>query len=71
MEAVHVNATKRRKLKMSTMQELIARNASQAYQQGISRGAAQERERILKILTNQASHLTTEGLIRLIAKAQK
>ena len=56
---------------MSTMQELIARNASQAYQQGISRGAAQERERILKILTNQASHLTTEGLIRLIAKVQK
>lgn len=38
---------------MSDLQDLIARNAVMAYNQGVERGAAEERERIIKLLESK------------------
>lgn len=35
---------------MSDLQDLIARNAVMAYNQGVERGATEERERIIELL---------------------
>lgn len=35
---------------MSDLQDLIATNAVRAYNQGVERGAAEERDRIIKLL---------------------
>lgn len=55
----------------STMQDLIHKNASLAYQQGINRGIVQERERILKLLEASGPHLTTAGLLALVKRDNK
>jgi hypothetical protein len=41
---------------MSDLQDLIATNAVRAYNQGVERGAAEERERIVKLLWRNSSH---------------
>ena len=40
---------------MSDLQDLIARNAVMAYNEGFERGAAEERERIIRLLSELAS----------------
>lgn len=42
---------------MSDLQDLIARNAVMAYNQGVERGAAEERERIVSLLQQLANKL--------------
>ena len=39
---------------MSDLQDLIATNAVRAYNQGVERGAAEERDRIIKLLEGYA-----------------
>ena len=56
---------------MGDINELIAKNANLAYQQGINKGAQQERERIVKMLEKDYPNLTTAGVLRVIARAQK
>lgn len=40
---------------MSDLQDLIARNAVMAYNQGVERGAAEERDRIIELLNSVAA----------------
>ncbi len=40
---------------MSDLQDLIARNAVMAYNQGVERGATEERERIIELLNSVAA----------------
>lgn len=44
---------------MSDLQDLIARNAVMAYNQGLERGEASERDRIIQLLEERASKLDT------------
>lgn len=66
---------------MSDLQDLIARNAVMAYNQGVERGETEERERIIKLLELEiarhfelgleASAYYLEGLVELIKGEQK
>ena len=58
---------------MSDLQDLIAKNAVMAYNQGFERGEASERERIIKILTtSQCEDCTHPGeCITFIANVQR
>lgn len=57
---------------MSDLQDIIARNAVIAYNQGFERGEASERERIADLLTDLKSEFTRkEELERYLAVAVK
>jgi hypothetical protein len=57
---------------MSDMQDLIARNAIMAYNEGLERGAIQEQEYIVKLLEQIAKEFTRkEELERYLAKVKK
>ena len=47
---------------MSDLQDLIARNAVMAYNQGVERGATEERERIIKLLEVEAHNYDNDGI---------